>query len=211
MHGTPFASHGSATGLVVSGVDSTSIRSTLSSGISSNRRPRPRGSGSDWLSFDDDLDGMERVPDWMPSLRAASDRRSKTNLSASPKPASGPVWGLTKPILMVRPAAAPADTDGAVEAVGAPDARRASTGPRPRTAMRSPGEQAARKASGPDRGPTERRQPQEVATVDRCASGASVPAPPAAFVISHASILLLGPRRRPAIARGDGRLASSTR
>jgi hypothetical protein len=50
MQGTPLASHWSATGLVVSGVEATSIRSTLSALIRSPATVAAR-LGSDWLSL----------------------------------------------------------------------------------------------------------------------------------------------------------------
>ena len=49
-HGTPFASHWSATGFVVSGVDSTSMMSILSVVMSSPATDAARF-GSDWLSL----------------------------------------------------------------------------------------------------------------------------------------------------------------
>jgi len=50
MHGTPFSSHWSDTGLVVSGVDATTIRSTASPVISSPATVAARF-GLDWLSL----------------------------------------------------------------------------------------------------------------------------------------------------------------
>src|SRR5579871_3461476 len=50
MHGTPFSSHWSATGMVVSDVDEPSTRSTLSELISSEVTCAARF-GFDWLSF----------------------------------------------------------------------------------------------------------------------------------------------------------------
>ena len=50
MQGTPLASHWSATGLVVSGVEATSIRSTWSPLMRSVATVAAR-LGSDWLSL----------------------------------------------------------------------------------------------------------------------------------------------------------------
>ncbi len=92
MHGTPAASHWSATGLTVSGVEATSIRS-MPSAMSSPATDAARA-GSDWLSLAEISNLWRASPTWMPSPMAAVTP-SKMNWSASPKPASGPVVGLT--------------------------------------------------------------------------------------------------------------------
>ena len=62
MQGTSSISHCVATGLVVSGVEATSIRSTLSPTISSLATSAARF-GFDWLSLTDDLDRIGRAAD----------------------------------------------------------------------------------------------------------------------------------------------------
>ena len=91
-HGVPLTSHWSETGLVVSGVLATSIRSTLSERISREATSAAR-LGSDWLSRTTISTGtfcplIER-------LGTALRMPPSTNASVSPKPASGPVCGLT--------------------------------------------------------------------------------------------------------------------
>ena len=93
MQGTSFSSQWSHTGLVVSGVDATSIRATLSLRIRSPATS-PARFGLDWLSFTRICTGCFLPPTVMPSLNACRIR-SMTNLSASPNGASGPVCGVT--------------------------------------------------------------------------------------------------------------------
>jgi hypothetical protein len=93
MHGVPFTSHWSETGLVVSGVLATSMRSTLSVRMSREATSAARF-GSDWLSRTSTSMGCVRPP--IPSpLPSALRIPPTTKPSASPNPARGPVCGLT--------------------------------------------------------------------------------------------------------------------
>ena len=95
MHGTPLASHWSATGFVVSGVDETSMTSTASCRISS-RATSPARLASDWLSLSRMVSGLVAPPADTPPLAVTHLlTASTTNASASPKPASAPVLGDT--------------------------------------------------------------------------------------------------------------------
>jgi hypothetical protein len=93
MAGTPLASAWSATGLVVSGVPVARIRSTSEPVIRSPATVAAR-LGSDWLSLTRISTAWAVPPIWRPSLSAVRTP-SRMKVSASPKPASGPVWGLT--------------------------------------------------------------------------------------------------------------------
>jgi hypothetical protein len=89
----PLASHWSATGLVVSGVEATSIRSTWSALIRSPATAAAR-LGSDWLSLVMISTGYDVPPiSRPPSSALRTPPRMKS--SASPKPARGPVLGET--------------------------------------------------------------------------------------------------------------------
>ena len=92
-HGVPFTSHWSETGLVVSGVLATSIRSTLSVRIKREATSAAR-LGSDWLSRTRISTGW-LFPLMVSPLVSALRIPPTTKPSASPKPASGPVCGLT--------------------------------------------------------------------------------------------------------------------
>jgi hypothetical protein len=93
MHGVPLASQASATGLMLSGVPSTRTRLTLSLRIRSLVTLAARLE-FDWLSRMST--SIERLspPASTPSSNCFLSA-PMTNLSASPKPASGPVSGLT--------------------------------------------------------------------------------------------------------------------
>ncbi len=91
-HGVPLTSHWSETGLVVSGVLATSMRSILSERISREATSAAR-LGSDWLSRT--MISTGRFCPLMERLGAALRTPATTNASLSPKPASGPVCGLT--------------------------------------------------------------------------------------------------------------------
>src|SRR6476660_4781684 len=93
MHGISSASQVVDTGLVVSGVEATSIRLTLSSTISSLATSAAR-LGLDWLSLTLTSIGRAALPILRPPFIASRNWPS-TKLSASAKAASGPVWGLT--------------------------------------------------------------------------------------------------------------------
>src|SRR6185503_1199589 len=103
MAGVPLTSHWSETGLVVSGVLATSMRSILSDRMSREATSAAR-LGSDWLSRTRISTGWV-VPCMARPLPTALRTPPMTKLSASPKPASGPVCGLTYPILIDRPCA----------------------------------------------------------------------------------------------------------
>ena len=93
MHGVSSTSHWVATGLVVSGVEATSIRSILSLTISSRATSAAR-LGLDWLSLT--MTSTEAVP--LPIFsppRMVARKFEMTKLSASANAASGPVCGLT--------------------------------------------------------------------------------------------------------------------
>src|SRR3954468_18075806 len=107
--GTPLASHWSATGLTVSGVEATSMRSILSLRISWLATSEARR-GSDSLSLTTRSMGKRLAPRRTPE-RSCGRRASMTKLSASPNGASGPVCGVTYASLMVLPAAPPASVD----------------------------------------------------------------------------------------------------
>jgi hypothetical protein len=91
-HGTPRRSHRSETGLVVSGVDDTSMRSTPPS----MRSPATVAArcASHWLSLTAMSTPWRNRPRRRPCSKW-SRIRPTTKLSASPKPASEPVCGLT--------------------------------------------------------------------------------------------------------------------
>jgi hypothetical protein len=93
MQGTPERSQASATGLVVSGVELTSIRSILSP-VMRSTATSPAHSGSDWLSLTRISTGWARPPISRPSLNACWTLEM-TKLSASPKANSAPLCGLT--------------------------------------------------------------------------------------------------------------------
>ena len=93
MQGIPACSQASATGLVVSEVEETSIMSTWSRSIRS-RAASPARSGLDWLSRTRISTGWERPPISRPSLNAPL-APSMTKVSASPKADRGPLWGET--------------------------------------------------------------------------------------------------------------------
>ncbi len=93
MQGVPLASHWSETGLVVSGVLDTSMRSTLSDRMRREATSAARF-GSDWLSRTSTSTGKV-CPRIASPLRTAWRMPLTTKLSVSPKPASGPVCGLT--------------------------------------------------------------------------------------------------------------------
>jgi hypothetical protein len=93
MHGVPLASHASATGLMLSGVPSTRTRLTLSLRIRSLVTLAARLE-FDWLSRIRTSILRMSPPVFTPSANGFSSA-PMTNLSASPKPASGPVSGLT--------------------------------------------------------------------------------------------------------------------
>src|SRR5882672_3025123 len=105
--GISFSSQASDTGLVVSGVDDTSIRSTLSFSMRSFATS-PARFGLDWLSF-----WMICTATFLPPRSTPPANNlficSMMNLSASPNGASGPVCGDTKPSLMVFACANTAD------------------------------------------------------------------------------------------------------
>ena len=90
---TSSISHCVHTGLVVSGVEATSIRSTLSRTISSLATSAAR-LGLDWLSLTLTSTGLVALPILRPPFIASRNCPS-TKLSASAKAASGPVCGLT--------------------------------------------------------------------------------------------------------------------
>ncbi len=111
MAGVPLTSHWSETGLVVSGVLATSMRSILSDRMSREATSAAR-LGSDWLSRTRISTGWV-VPCMARPLPTALRTPPITKLSASPNPASGPVCGLTYPILIGRPCrAGPPRGDG---------------------------------------------------------------------------------------------------
>ena len=91
--GVPLASHWSETGLVVSGVLDTSMRSTLSDRMRREATSAARF-GSDWLSRTSTSTG-QLCPRIVSPFRTALRMSPTTKLSVSPKPASGPVCGLT--------------------------------------------------------------------------------------------------------------------
>jgi len=93
MHATSSISHWVETGLVVSGVDATSMRSTLSWTIKSLATSAARF-GLDWLSFTTTSTGTVALPSLMPAL-VASLKLARMKLSASAKAAKGPVSGET--------------------------------------------------------------------------------------------------------------------
>ena len=96
IHGISFSSHWSATGLVVSGVSLVIIMFTPSFRISSCATSAARF-GFDWLSL-----AMISIVTGAPLLMMppiAFCRPAMIQSCASPKPASGPVVGLTSPIL----------------------------------------------------------------------------------------------------------------
>jgi hypothetical protein len=93
MQGIAASSQASATGLVVSGVEETSISVTWSRAIRS-LASSPARVGLDWLSRTRISTGWARPPISRP-LRKAALTPSTTKLSASPKPNRGPLWGET--------------------------------------------------------------------------------------------------------------------
>src|SRR5262245_27088764 len=97
MHGVLVASQTAPTGLVVSGVWPTTIRSTLSPEI----RPcaaSPALVGLDWLSTRLTLNLAFLPSTMMPLASSALTTRSTMKVSAAVNGARGPVWGLTYPI-----------------------------------------------------------------------------------------------------------------
>src|SRR5678815_2499864 len=98
MHGVLVASHTAPTGLVVSGVWPTTIRSTLSPEISPCAAS-PALVGLDWLSTRLTLNLAFLPSTMMPLASSALTTRSTMNVSAAVNGARGPVWGLTYPIL----------------------------------------------------------------------------------------------------------------
>src|SRR6185437_15841534 len=100
MHGTSSISHWVETGLVVSGVEPTSMRSILSWTMRSFATSAARF-GFDWLSFTTTSTGTVALPTLMPAL-VASLKLLMMKLSASAKAASGPVYGETYPSLTGR-------------------------------------------------------------------------------------------------------------
>ena len=94
MQGTPFASHWSATGLVVSGVEATSMRSILSSRMSSPATSAAV-SGSDWLSLATISIGWVTPLITIPAAIAVLDVARGCSRRPRRTPASGPVLGLT--------------------------------------------------------------------------------------------------------------------
>src|SRR6185369_5391639 len=99
MHGTPAASQASETGLTVSGVDVVSMRSTCSPLMRSWATCEER-CGSDCPSLSTMVTSYFLPPMVSPPSNAFRARLS-TYASGSPKPAAGPVLGLTKPIFKV--------------------------------------------------------------------------------------------------------------
>ena len=93
MHGTLLDLALVETGLVVSGVEATSIRLTLSSTISS-LGDFGGAVGIGLAVLDDDLDRIVRAAD-VEAVLDASRKPPMMNSSASAKAASGPVCGLT--------------------------------------------------------------------------------------------------------------------
>ena len=93
MQGTSSISHCVETGLVVSGVEATSIRSILSWTIRSLATWAARF-GFDWLSLTTTSTGTVALPSLIPAL-VASLKFAMMKLSASANAASGPVCGLT--------------------------------------------------------------------------------------------------------------------
>ncbi len=93
MQGVPLASHWSDTGFVVSGVLDTSMRSTLSDRMRREATSAARF-GSDWLSRTSTSTGT-LCPRMVSPLPTTWRMPPTTKLSVSPKPASGPVCGLT--------------------------------------------------------------------------------------------------------------------
>ena len=108
-HGVPNASHWSATGLTVSGLEETSIMSILLFWMRSPATVAAR-LVSDWLSCISMLTGcFLPSPHRIPSGTAAF-HLSRIHLSGMPKSAAGPVRGETVPNLSRRPVSAAADT-----------------------------------------------------------------------------------------------------
>src|SRR6202008_3016912 len=99
MQGISSISHWVETGLVVSGVEATSIRSILSLTISSLATSAAR-LGLDWLSLTITSTGRVKEPTVTPFL-TISRKPESMKLSASAKAANGPVCGLTYPSLIV--------------------------------------------------------------------------------------------------------------
>src|SRR5262245_25771102 len=93
MHGTSSISHWVETGLVVSGVEATSIKSILSWTMRSFATSAARF-GLDWLSLTTTSTGTVALPTLMPAF-AASLKLARMKLSASANAASGPVSGET--------------------------------------------------------------------------------------------------------------------
>src|SRR5690606_22376581 len=93
MQGISSTSHCVDTGLVVSGVEATSIRSILSRTISSLATSAARF-GLDWLSFTTTSTGYVLPPIARPSFTVCW-KFEMMKLSASAKAARGPVCGLT--------------------------------------------------------------------------------------------------------------------
>ena len=93
-HGTPLASHWSATGLTVSGVEPARTRSTWSDRMRS-AAASPATVESDWVSLTMISTGLRPAPVWIGLSAKYAVSASMTKLSASPNGASGPVCGVT--------------------------------------------------------------------------------------------------------------------
>src|SRR5487761_717459 len=98
-HGTPAASHASATGLTTSGVDVASMRSTLLLWISVFATCAAVA-GLDWLSLLTMFTAYFLPPTVSPFAKPFFAREMMYG-SPSPKPPAGPVSGLTNPIVIV--------------------------------------------------------------------------------------------------------------
>src|ERR1700722_8812022 len=89
MHGTSSISHWVETGLVVSGVDATSMRSILLETMSSLATSAAL-LGFDWLALTTTSTGRGALPTFPPPFTALR-KFEMTKLSASANAASGPV------------------------------------------------------------------------------------------------------------------------
>jgi hypothetical protein len=136
MHGTCAASHWSDTGFTVSGADVASMMSTLSWVISCWATWAARES-LDWLSAVT-ISTRYFFPPMVRPLANASRTFFSTNGFAVAKAASGPVIGLTKPILTVpaaelveplRPLLQPVTRPAPARPASPAKARRLSAGP----------------------------------------------------------------------------------
>src|SRR5581483_8256942 len=104
MYGTCAASQASATGFTTSGVEVASIRSTFAA-----------CAGADWLSLLTIVTAYFLPPTVSPDAKALR-ARPITYGSGSPKPAAGPVSGLTKPSVIVLAASAVSAPRGRAQA-----------------------------------------------------------------------------------------------